>query len=72
MDLTKAIALMESHHVAPIPVVFEGAVLGMISKAELLAAVERKFVQNHPPRLICSRHHSHCESERTLGNMSYR
>lgn len=45
MDLTETVALMESHHVAPIPVVFEGAVLGMISKAELLA-VERKFVQS--------------------------
>jgi CBS domain-containing protein len=42
-DLTEAIALMEGHHVAQIPVVREGTVLGMISKAELLAAVERKF-----------------------------
>ncbi len=45
-DLTEAIALMESHHVAQIPVIFNGAVLGMISKAELLAAVERKFDQS--------------------------
>lgn len=44
-DLTEAIALMEGHHVAQIPVVHEGAILGMISKAELLAAVERKFDQ---------------------------
>lgn len=44
-DLVEAIALMESHHVAQIPVVFEGAVLGMISKAELLAAVARRFDQ---------------------------
>jgi CBS domain-containing protein len=44
-DLTEAIALMEGHHVAQIPVVREGAVLGMISKAELLAAVERKCGQ---------------------------
>lgn len=45
-DLIEAIALMESHHVAQIPVVFEGAVLGMISKAELLAAVARRFDQS--------------------------
>ena len=45
-DLIEAIALMDSHHVAQIPVLFEGAVLGMISKAELLAAVERKFDQS--------------------------
>jgi CBS domain-containing protein len=42
-DLTEAIALMEGHHVAQIPVVHDGAVLGMISKVELLAVVERKF-----------------------------
>jgi CBS domain-containing protein len=45
-DLAEAIALMESHQVAQIPVVFEDAVLGMISKTELLAAVERKFDQS--------------------------
>ena len=45
-DLIEAIALMDSHHVAQIPVLFKGAVLGMISKAELLAAVERKFDQS--------------------------
>jgi CBS domain-containing protein len=48
-DLTEAIALMESHHVAQIPVVFEGAVLGMISKAELLAAVARKLDRSTHP-----------------------
>jgi CBS domain-containing protein len=50
MDLTEAVALMESHHVAQLPIAFEGTVLGMISKAELLAAVERKFHQKdiHP------------------------
>lgn len=45
VDLAEAIALMETHRVAQIPVVLEGAVLGVISKAELLAAVERKFDQ---------------------------
>ena len=44
-DLIEAIALMEGNHVAQIPVVREGVVLGMISKAELLAAVERKCGQ---------------------------
>ncbi|MCB1393504.1 CBS domain-containing protein [Nitrobacter sp.] len=45
-DLIEAIALMESHHVAQIPVVLKGAVLGMISKAELLATVARRFDQS--------------------------
>ncbi|MDR6305213.1 putative transcriptional regulator [Nitrobacter vulgaris] len=44
-DLTEAIALMESHHVAQIPVVFEGAVRDMISMAELLATVAHRFDQ---------------------------
>jgi osmotically-inducible protein OsmY len=45
-NLAEAIALMENHQVAQIPVVLEGAVLGMISKVELLAAVNRKFDQS--------------------------
>jgi len=48
-DLTEAIALMEGRHVAQIPVVSNGAVVGMISKAELLSAVERRFDQSTGP-----------------------
>lgn len=45
-DLAEAIGMMESRHVAQIPVVWNGTVVGMISKVELLAVVERRFDQS--------------------------
>ena len=38
-DVSEAATLMDNHHVAQLPVVARAAVVGMITKAELLAAV---------------------------------
>jgi CBS domain-containing protein len=47
-DLSEAATLMDSHHVAQLPVICGTAVVGMITKTELLAAVEADIRQSEP------------------------
>jgi predicted transcriptional regulator len=46
MDLNEMVDLMERHHIAQIPVVCGVTVVGMISRAELLAAIERETAKS--------------------------
>jgi CBS domain-containing protein len=46
MDLNEVVDLMERHHIAQIPVVCGVTVVGMISRAELLAAIERETAKS--------------------------
>jgi CBS-domain-containing membrane protein len=47
-DLSEAATLMDSHHVAQLPVICGTAVVGLITKTELLAAVEADIRQSEP------------------------
>jgi CBS domain-containing protein len=52
--LDEVVALMDARHIAQLPVVFGGSVVGIVSRVELLAAVARALSSIAQDRIVAA------------------